>query len=108
MVASTEASFAYQSQEQREQQEEINRVAAQQEMEIPDFIEYRSIRGLSNEVCEKLETVRPATIGQAGRISGVTPAAVSLLLIYLRALHKKRDTSRSLKSARCRALPGGT
>ena len=81
------------------QQEEINRVTAQQEMEIPDFIEYRSISGLSNEVCQKLETVRPATIGQAGRISGVTPAAVSLLLIYLKTLQKKRGTSRSLKSA---------
>ena len=77
------------------QQEEINRVTAQQEMEIPDFIEYHAISGLSNEVCQKMETVRPATIGQAGRISGVTPAAVSLLLIYL----KKQGTSRSLKSA---------
>jgi len=81
------------------QQEEINRVAAQQEMEIPDFIEYRSISGLSNEVCQKLEEVRPATIGQAGRISGVTPAAVSLLLVYLKTLHKKRGISRALKSA---------
>ena len=86
------------------QQEEIDRIAAQQEMRIPDVIEYRSIRGLSNEVCEKLETVRPGTIGQAGRISGVTPAAVSLLLIYLKkqdfsAVGKKQGRSRSLKSA---------
>ncbi|MCH7741527.1 MAG: tRNA uridine-5-carboxymethylaminomethyl(34) synthesis enzyme MnmG [Proteobacteria bacterium] len=86
------------------QQEEIDRIAAQQEMQIPDVIEYRSIRGLSNEVCEKLETVRPGTIGQAGRISGVTPAAVSLLLIYLKkqdfsAVGKKQGRSRSLKSA---------
>ena len=86
------------------QQEEIDRIAAQQEMRIPDVIEYRSIRGLSNEVCEKLETVRPGTIGQAGRISGVTPVAVSLLLIYLKkqdfsAVGKKQGRSRSLKSA---------
>ena len=86
------------------QQEEIDRIAAQQEMQIPDVIEYRSIRGLSNEVREKLETVRPGTIGQAGRISGVTPVAVSLLLIYLKkqdfsAVGKKQGRSRSLKSA---------
>ena len=69
------------------QQEEIDRVSAQQETGIPENIDYKEIRGLSNEVCQKLEEVRPVTIGQAGRISGVTPAAVSLLLVYL----KKRN-----------------
>ena len=86
------------------QKEEINRIATHQEMEIPDVIEYRTIGGLSNEVREKLEKVRPGTIGQAGRISGVTPAAVSLLLVYLKkqdftTLDKVQGTSRSLKSA---------
>ncbi len=66
------------------QQEEIDRVAAQQETAIPQGIDYSVIRGLSNEVCQKLGMVRPETIGQAGRISGITPAAVSLLLIYLK------------------------
>ncbi len=66
------------------QQEEIDRVAAQQETLIPQEIDYTEIRGLSNEVSQKLAMVRPETIGQASRISGVTPAAVSLLLIYLK------------------------
>jgi tRNA uridine 5-carboxymethylaminomethyl modification enzyme len=72
------------------QQEEIDRISAQQETRIPENMNYSSIQGLSNEVCQKLETVRPATIGQAGRISGVTPAAVSLLLVCL----KKRQLLR--------------
>jgi len=75
------------------QQEEIDRIAAQQETRIPENMNYSSIQGLSNEVCQKLETVRPTTIGQAGRISGVTPAAVSLLLVNLkkRRLFKKQN-----------------
>jgi tRNA uridine 5-carboxymethylaminomethyl modification enzyme len=75
------------------QQDEIDRIAGQQETRIPENLDYSSIQGLSNEVCQKLETVRPATIGQAGRISGVTPAAVSLLLVSLkkRQLFKKRN-----------------
>ncbi|HSX20585.1 MAG TPA: hypothetical protein VLG38_05635, partial [Gammaproteobacteria bacterium] len=50
--------------------------------------DYKKISGLSNEIVEKLTKTKPQTIGQASRISGVTPAAISLLLIYLK---KKRD-----------------
>ncbi|MCB1645887.1 MAG: tRNA uridine-5-carboxymethylaminomethyl(34) synthesis enzyme MnmG, partial [Pseudomonadales bacterium] len=78
------------------QQEEIERVQAQQTQEIPADLDYSKIAGLSNEVRQKLELIRPATIGQAGRISGVTPAAVSLLLIYLK---KHRHQTDQLKSA---------
>lgn len=86
------------------QQEEIDRISAQQETRIPENMEYSSIQGLSNEVCQKLEIVRPVTIGQAGRISGVTPAAVSLLLVSLkkRKLFKqqnKEDDTGSRQSA---------
>jgi tRNA uridine 5-carboxymethylaminomethyl modification enzyme len=49
----------------------------------PDF-DYRSVRGLSAEVLQKLAAHRPATVGQASRIAGVTPAAISLLLVHLR------------------------
>ncbi len=66
------------------QQGEIDRVQAQHNLAIPDDIDYLAIHGLSNEVSQKLQQVRPATIGQAGRISGITPAAISLLLIYLK------------------------
>lgn len=66
------------------QQEEIERVQSQQSLALPLDLNYAEIQGLSNEVIQKLTDVRPATLGQASRISGVTPAAVSLLLIHLK------------------------
>ena len=64
--------------------EEIERIQAQQAFPLPVDLDYGEIQGLSNEVVQKLSDVRPATLGQASRISGVTPAAVSLLLIHLK------------------------
>ena len=55
---------------------------------IPDGFDYDRVHGLSAEVSAKLKRVRPATLGQARRISGVTPAAISLLLVYL---HRQRN-----------------
>ena len=78
------------------QQEEINRVLNQHSVIIPELFSYEGISGLSNEVRQKLEQVRPATIGQAARISGVTPAAISLLLVFLK---KARHTLDDQKSA---------
>ena len=77
------------------QLEEIERVSRQQNVLIPRQIRYEDIAGLSNEVVQKLTQVKPETIGQASRISGVTPAAVSLLLIYL----KKTNQLSTRKSA---------
>jgi tRNA uridine 5-carboxymethylaminomethyl modification enzyme len=74
------------------QQEEINRVLAQHGVEIPETFSYATVTGLSNEVRQKLEQVRPATVGQAGRISGVTPAAVSLLLVFLKKARQQPTT----------------
>ena len=51
---------------------------------IPDAFEYKAIPGLSAEVQQKLQKIRPVTIGQAARISGVTPAAIAVLLVYLK------------------------
>ncbi|SDX48017.1 tRNA uridine 5-carboxymethylaminomethyl modification enzyme [Allochromatium warmingii] len=65
---------------------EIERQREQERKPLPDGFDYTQVRGLSVEVREKLMRVRPATIGQAARIPGVTPAAVSLLLIYLKRL----------------------
>ncbi len=65
------------------QQVEIERNQRHDEQPIPCDFDYRQLSGLSAEVLQKLEAVRPATLGQAGRIAGVTPAAVSLLLIGL-------------------------
>jgi tRNA uridine 5-carboxymethylaminomethyl modification enzyme len=72
------------------QSEEIDRQRRQAGMPLPPDLDYGQVGGLSNEVREKLERVKPASIGQASRISGMTPAAISLLLIYL----KKRDLRR--------------
>ena len=66
------------------QNEEVARTRAREALRIPDGFDYRAVRGLSAEVSEKLALHRPATIGQAGRVSGVTPAAVSLLLVHLK------------------------
>lgn len=66
------------------QQDEINKASKNETTELPESMDYESVKGLSNEVRQKLLDVRPATIGQAGRISGVTPAAISLLLVHLK------------------------
>ena len=52
---------------------------------IPESVEFGSIPGLSREVVEKMERIRPATLGQAGRIPGVTPSAVQILNVFLSA-----------------------
>jgi tRNA uridine 5-carboxymethylaminomethyl modification enzyme len=66
------------------QQAEIDRTRRYEAMAIPEDTDYDQVRGLSTEVREKLESARPETVGQAGRIPGVTPAAVSLLLVHLK------------------------
>ena len=66
------------------QKEEIERNKKQQNQALPQDIDYSAIGGLSSEVVQKLQTIKPETIGQASRISGVTPAAISLLLITLK------------------------
>ena len=66
------------------QSDEIERLRAQQEAPLPMDFDYGEVAGLSNEVVQKLNEVKPATLGQAARISGVTPAAVSLLMIYMK------------------------
>jgi tRNA uridine 5-carboxymethylaminomethyl modification enzyme len=66
------------------QHAEIERHKRHQSQALPVDLDYNAVRGLSNEVCEKLQAVRPGTIGQASRIPGMTPAAVSLLLIHLK------------------------
>ena len=66
------------------QQDEIDKASQHEKTEIPESLDYTEVRGLSNEVSQKLQDHRPSTIGQAGRISGVTPAAISLLLVHLK------------------------
>lgn len=66
------------------QQEEINRQQRNENTLLPAELDYRQVSGLSNEVIAKLNDHKPGSIGQASRISGITPAAISILLIYLK------------------------
>jgi tRNA uridine 5-carboxymethylaminomethyl modification enzyme len=70
------------------QQEEIDRLKRHEEMKIPSDFNYDNVVGLSNEICQKLNEARPANIARASRIPGITPAALSLLLVYV----KKQST----------------
>ena len=71
----------------RRQSDEIDRQQRHEELRLPADLDYAQVGGLSNEARQRLNDVRPETLGQAARIPGLTPAAVSLLLVHL----KKRD-----------------
>ena len=77
------------------QQEEIAKLRASEDTKLPEDLDYSSISGLSKEIQFKLGNTRPATLGQASRIPGVTPAAISLLLIHL----KKRSAGQKLEQS---------
>lgn len=68
------------------QREQVDRFRKLESLKLPEDIDYRSMSGLSNEVVEKLSTVRPLSLGQASRISGITPAAISVLQVHLRRM----------------------
>jgi tRNA uridine 5-carboxymethylaminomethyl modification enzyme len=76
-----------------QQKKSIEKLKAAESVTIPDWIEYRTISGLSREMLEILERVRPVTIGQASRIPGVTPAALSLVHVSIRLQGAKRLVS---------------
>ena len=73
------------------QEREIAKHAKQEQLRLPEDIDYATVDGLSNEARQRLEAVRPVTLGQASRLEGMTPSAVSLLLIHL----KKRTLKKS-------------
>lgn len=73
------------------QQSEIDRLKRHEMTALPNDIDYSVVRGLSNEVREKLANARPNSLGQAARISGVTPAAVSLLLVHLKRGEQSKE-----------------
>jgi tRNA uridine 5-carboxymethylaminomethyl modification enzyme len=66
------------------QQEEIEKQQRNENTLLPETLDYRQVNGLSNEVIAKLNDHRPTSIGQATRISGITPAAISILLVWLK------------------------
>jgi tRNA uridine 5-carboxymethylaminomethyl modification enzyme len=73
-----------------QQKKSIEKLKAAESVTIPDWIEYSIISGLSREMRETLERVRPITIGQASRLRGVTPAALSLVHVSIRVQGAKR------------------
>jgi len=70
------------------QEDEVARHESHESTRIPDEMDYAAVRGLSIEVRQKLQAHRPETIGQAARISGVTPAAISLLLVHIKRMNR--------------------
>jgi tRNA uridine 5-carboxymethylaminomethyl modification enzyme len=78
------------------QQEEILRQQGNENTPLPEDMDYSDVHGLSTEVQQKLAQHKPQTIGQASRVSGVTPVAVSLLLVYL----KRKNRSKKLVDTR--------
>ena len=77
------------------QQVEVARQLAQESLALPRDLDYATVRGLSIEVQQKLNAHRPETLGQAARLSGVTPAAVSLLLVHLKRGTRAREEARA-------------
>ena len=66
------------------QDRDIEKFKKIEHIKIPDDLDFHAIKGLSNEIKEKLTRFKPISVGQASRISGVTPVAVSLLMVYLK------------------------
>ena len=80
----------------QQQNRAIERLKKSELRNIPDWFDYRSISGLSREMQEKLTKIKPRTIGHASRIPGVTPAAVSLVNVYIEIQGKRRDQAASI------------
>lgn len=74
--------------------DQVRRFQKMANLKIPSGMDFQQIPGLSNEVCEKLTNIRPLSLGQASRISGITPAAISILMIYLKKLGYMEDVGR--------------
>jgi tRNA uridine 5-carboxymethylaminomethyl modification enzyme len=74
------------------QQDEVTRQAGQENLVLPSDLDYREVRGLSMEVQQKLNRYKPETVGQASRVSGVTPAAISVLLVHLKRRLKRPES----------------
>jgi len=79
-----------------QQQRAMDRLKKSEKHAIPDWFDYKSVSGLSREMQEKLSKVRPRTIGQASRIPGVTPAAVSLVNVYIEIQARRREQATAL------------
>jgi tRNA uridine 5-carboxymethylaminomethyl modification enzyme len=88
-----ETEFKYEGHLER-QQVQINRMARQEQKSIPAWVDYASMHGLKTEAKIKLQQIRPLTLGQAARVSGITPADIALLSIWL----EKREREQNVDS----------
>jgi tRNA uridine 5-carboxymethylaminomethyl modification enzyme len=88
VIAQMEIQARYQGYIDR-QREEVARAAGTEGLALPESLDFSQVPGLSHEVQQKLEEFRPQTIGQASRIQGITPAAISLLLVWLKRLERR-------------------
>ena len=79
-----------------QQQRAMERLKKSEQHSIPEWFDYHSVSGLSREMQEKLTHVRPRTIGQASRIPGVTPAAVSLVNVFIEIQARRREQAAAL------------
>ncbi|HTR24588.1 MAG TPA: tRNA uridine-5-carboxymethylaminomethyl(34) synthesis enzyme MnmG [Terriglobales bacterium] len=79
-----------------QQQRAIDRLKKSEQRRIPAWFDYQAVSGLSREMQEKLKKVQPQTLGQASRIPGVTPAAVSLVNVYIEIQSRRRDQAAAL------------
>ncbi|MGA9355136.1 MAG: tRNA uridine-5-carboxymethylaminomethyl(34) synthesis enzyme MnmG, partial [Terriglobales bacterium] len=79
-----------------QQQRAIDRLKKAEHRHIPDWFDYQSVSGLSREMQEKLRKIQPQTLAQASRIPGVTPAAVSLVNVYIEIQARRRDQAAAL------------
>jgi tRNA uridine 5-carboxymethylaminomethyl modification enzyme len=81
------------------QKDEIAKQKGSENIKLDGAIDYNDVHGLSIEARQKLLAHKPETIGQAGRISGITPATISLLLVYLKRKHKKQAQQPNIEAA---------
>jgi len=81
------------------QKDEIAKQKGSEHIKLGAEIDYADVHGLSIEARQKLLAHMPETIGQAGRISGITPATISLLLVYLKRKHKKQAAQSNIEAA---------
>ena len=87
-----ETEFKYEGHILRQQQQ-VDRVARQEERPLPTEVDYHAIEGLKREAQQRLTEIRPLTLGQASRISGITPADIALLSIWLEKGRRSESVS---------------
>jgi tRNA uridine 5-carboxymethylaminomethyl modification enzyme len=81
------------------QKDEIAKQKGSEHILLGDRVDYQKVHGLSIEARQKLTQHRPETIGQAGRISGITPATISILLVYIKRKYKKEVSESNSEAA---------